>query len=238
MTHYSTYRRFLHVEEAEACLVILKENNLPFQFIGEKRYLDPVLFGKCSDDLYELHIPADQFLKADEIIFAGISFETPEQQYYLYSFADRELEDILQRPDEWSNHDYRLARKLLEERQITFTDQQLLNLKFERWNKLARPVREKLIWILVAYTLMLMAPFWAWAMGLALSQAKKTVPDGRKVNMFDKTTRLNGQIISIMSLLLFGFTFFTNLDIQYSHYTGLLWINTPQKIYIETVKIQ
>ncbi len=63
----------------------------------------------------------------DEI--AAESVKEADIDHYLFTFSDKELYEIMAKPDEWSAFDYQLAKKILRERGKSIDDDFLQSLK-------------------------------------------------------------------------------------------------------------
>ena len=70
-------------------------------------------------------------------------FRSVEPGYYLLSFTDKELLEILSKPDEWGHFDYVLARALLAERGLEIPDETIGQMKQQRLLQLAREESEE-----------------------------------------------------------------------------------------------
>jgi hypothetical protein len=58
--------------------------------------------------------------------------------YYLFSFSDVELLEIVAKPDEWGHFDYVLARALLADRGLEIPDETVEQMKQQRLRQLAK----------------------------------------------------------------------------------------------------
>lgn len=61
--------------------------------------------------------------------------------YYLFSFTDVELLEIVAKPDEWGHFDYVLARALLADRGLDIPDETIAEMKRQRLRQLAKEAR-------------------------------------------------------------------------------------------------
>lgn len=223
MSHYSTYQKFFSPEQAAPVLTILKEHGIPFEFIKSKKLVDSVIGGDASfDNLYELKIPNKQFEEVNQLLreTQEIDINDLASDYYLFSFTDEELVDILRRPDEWSPQDYNIALQVLEERDITFTEDELAAYRKERIRVLARPEKLHNRLLYAGYAFAFFGGVIGVIIGLSLWQTKKTLPNGKKQFMFDFQTRGHGKLMILFSVIMLV----VNLIVNISN-SSLGWIN-------------
>jgi hypothetical protein len=203
MPQLTTYEKFFNPDQAQPVLSILKEHAIPHEFVTIKQVVDQVIAGGGPAYQYEIKIPADQFEKANRLLRENIKVDLDEvdPDYYLFSFQDFELIEILKKPDEWGRLDYVIALKILESRGISYTSEELDALWNNRMEKLARPEQEGRGWVFAGRFFALMGGFFGVLIGLVLIQSTKTLPDGRKVYTYDEETRKQGKNILYISLI-------------------------------------
>jgi hypothetical protein len=203
MSQYTSYEKFFNPDQAQPVMTILKENDIPYEFVSIKQVVDQVIAGGGPAYLYELKIPANQFTTANRLLRENIKVDLNEvdPEYYLFNFDDIELVEILKKPDEWGRLDYAIARKILESRHIVYTNDELENLWNKRIEALAKPEQEGRGWVFAGRFFALMGGFFGVLIGLVLIQSTKTLPDGRKVYTYDDETRKQGKNILYLSLI-------------------------------------
>ena len=163
-------------------------------------------------NLYYVKLRQQDFKKADEILVKSVSESTdqPAEDYYLFSFTNDELIDVLKKPDEWNEFDCYWAEKILDQRGVQVRQEVLLETKNERLAELKRPWKLDKIWIICAIALWLTA-FWfihiyaavaVIFIGGYISLSKKTMPDGQRVKAFSRADRLLGKIVLIAGIAL------------------------------------
>lgn len=149
MSLYTTYEMFFSSDQAQPVLAVLKEHHIPHEFTAIKQVVDQVIAGGGPGYQFEVRIPAGQFVKANRLLRESIQVNLGEvdPDYYLFSFQDFELIDILRKPDEWGLLDFVIARKILESRGITYSNDELDALWKNRIDALARPEHEGAGWV-------------------------------------------------------------------------------------------
>lgn len=226
MPDFSTYQKFFTPEEAQPLIELLKEHQVPYKFIKAKRMVDGVIAGEVSDVMDEVKIPSDKFEMVNRIISetTTVNLDELDPDHYLLSYTDEELEAILRNPDEWGNQDYLLARKILEKRGITFSNEELESFRKARIALLARPEKVPQAWRIAGYFFALLGGFFGVLIGLAISQSKKTLPDGSRVYTYDDATRKTGKTIIYLSLIVFAVSLTLRLTNAYMYWLDLFGI--------------
>ena len=111
--------------------------------------------------------------------------------------------EIINHPDEWSRQDFFIAKKILEEREISISEQKIEKIKSDRIRELEKPESGDSSWIMLGYFLALLAGVLGIFFGLAFLISKKILPDGRRIYTYDSKTRKHGRNIVIISCLTF-----------------------------------
>ncbi|OQP64542.1 hypothetical protein [Niastella populi] len=230
MSQLITYEKFFNSDQAQPVLAVLKEHTIPHEFAAIKQVVDQVIAGGGPGYQFEVRIPAGQFVKANRLLRESIQVNLGEvdPDYYLFSFEDFELIEILRMPDEWGRLDFAIARKILESRGIVYTNDELDALWKNRIEVLARPEHEGAGWVFAGRFFAIMGGFFGVLIGLVLLQSTKTLPDGRKVYTYDEQTRKKGKTILIVSLIVFAVCLFFGLSSGYVFVTDLTQLPQPQ----------
>lgn len=212
MSHsYSTFKKYPDAKQARALQEFLLENGVECIFIDAS----PQLGSSFSSDLlqeYELKLHPDNFEKAEALLEkqAETMITDLPEDYYLLSFTDEELHDVVLKHDEWNEFDYLLARKLLEERGKAIDEAHLKTMRVERLNELSKPEAINGIWIGIGYVMALAGGFFGFITGYVLMASRKTLPNGAMVHTYDEGTRKHGKIMLIISvaIMAIGTAFF------------------------------
>jgi hypothetical protein len=206
MSQYTTYDKFFNTEEAAPMLAILKEYAIPFEFSAIPKTVDAVIAGGGPSYLYEVKISPTQFEPVNRLLRDKIKVNLDEvdPDYYLFSFDDFELVEIINNPEEWGRLDFVIARKILETRGIVYTTEELDAIRNKKIETLSRPEKEEKGWVYAGYFFALTGGFFGVLIGLVLLQSTKTLPDGRKVHTYDEATRKQAKMILFLSLIVFA----------------------------------
>lgn len=205
MSKFLTFRKFDSAEEAMAISELLKEKGIPVILENTPVLLDQQLIGQQFENTFLLKIPSERFTDADNVLRAAVSFNEQdiEEDYYLLSFSDKELQEVIEKKDEWGAYDYALALHLLEKRGIPYTPAQLLEIDDQRQQQLAKPEKGAGIWLIVGYLSVLVGGLLGFFIGGYLIVAKKTLPNGVRIHAFTAQTRNHGRFILILGAIAF-----------------------------------
>jgi len=207
MNEFVLFQSFFTEDEAASIIEPLKENGIDYQLERSKELLDRAFIGDNLEKKVFLKIKSSDFSKANEILNARIlqNITALEKDYYLFSFTNEELNEILRRPDEWSRQDFLIARKILGERGQYINEEMIKDLRSKRINELSREESEPTLTIIAGYILALLLSLVGLFFGLAFLTAKKNIPNGKKIFTYSRNTRKHGRnivILSAVSLLL------------------------------------
>lgn len=206
---FLTYQRFIDKQEAEEMAAILKENNIDYLLEDHSASFDPSFSNNELLKEYRIKLRRTDFEQADLIQknIAESQLNTIDKDYYLFTFTDKELIDVITQSDEWSQLDYMLAQKLLKDRGIDINSDTLESLKKERMRELAQPDENQKGWIIVGYLFALFGGLLGIFTGWHLSAHKKTLPNGDRVYAYRLSDRIHGKrifILGIVSLILWS----------------------------------
>src|SRR5688572_1665615 len=174
MNEFVLFQSFFTEDEAVSVIESLKENGIAYQLEGSKELLDRAFIGDNLEKKIFLKIKSSDFFKANEILDAHImqNIISLEKDYYLFSFTNDELTEILRKPDEWSRQDFLIARKILEERGQPMNEAVIKDLRSKRINELSREESEPTLIIIAGYILALLFSLVGLFFGLAFLTAK------------------------------------------------------------------
>ena len=165
-----------------------------------------------------LELYGRDFRKAERIqeTFYEHRLESVESDYYLFSFTDEELLDIIAKPDEWGQLDYALAQKILADRDHPLDQATLEKMKSDRTKVLAQPEPTSRVWIFLGYVLAFAGGILGFITGAILATQKKTLPDGSRTFVYASGDRRSGRRIFALSWI--GLFFYLVLRIRVFKY--------------------
>jgi hypothetical protein len=199
---FLTYKKFYEKDNVDALAKILNDNAIEYELAEDRESLDSLYGDKQFSRQYFIKIKQADFAKADSIIsrMTESGLDTVDKDHYLFGFNDEELFEILGKPDEWSELDYHLAKKILKERGKEINSETLSILKRQRIKELAKPEERQSRWILAGYLFAFLGGVFGFFIGLHLSTFKKTLPDGQRVYGHTQEDRRSGTRIMIISI--------------------------------------
>jgi hypothetical protein len=200
MNEFVLFQSFIDEAEAMPVIEIFKESGIEYEVEQFKEPLDSILAGDVIRDKFYLKIMSQDFHRANEVLNQAILKNIPniEKDYYLFSFSNQELQEIINKPDEWSRQDLLVAKDLLNKRGISISDEKINTIKNTRTKELGMPEKGNSAWIIFGYILALLGGVMSMIIGLPYLVAKKTLPDGSRVYVYDQGTRNHGKAISIL----------------------------------------
>lgn len=200
---YLTFQKFNDAGLAEVVAGKLKDLHIEFQLENEQPNFDPSYAFNHVEPTIHLKIQANDFLKAQRVLeeyYQG-QLQDVDPDYYLLSFSNRELEEIIEKPDEWGHFDYVLAKALLAERGLAITPAKAGQLKKERLHQLAKPETTGIYWICAGYLFAILGGVLGLLLGYIMAYLKKTLPDGERIYVYHAADRLHGKRILILSII-------------------------------------
>jgi hypothetical protein len=182
----------------------LSEAGIPVAWEDTEGFFDVTFANNEILHLYYVKLKQEDFKKADVILTNSVmeGDHQPIGDYYLFSFSNDELIDVLKNPHEWNAFDLYWARKILASKDIELNEDELNQVKTTRIEELKKPWILDKLWLFCAFSLWVVA-FWfvhiyaaaaVIFIGSYISFSKKTMPDGQRVMAFSDTDRLLGKV--------------------------------------------
>jgi hypothetical protein len=202
---YLTFQKFNDPALAEAIAEQLHAKGINSIVEKEDAMLDSTFIGNGLNSTIHLKITSSDFEKANDVLdkFYQQQIGTMDPDYYLFSFTDEELLEIMRKPDEWGQLDYALARHLLAERGRELSSHQLEQFQQQRITDLAKPETTHPVHILMGYLAAVFGGFFGFIFGYVLLTLMKTLPNGQRVYVYPLPERRHGKRILIISAISF-----------------------------------
>jgi hypothetical protein len=171
-----------------------------------------------------LKIPQEDFTRAQAALesYYQSQLSTMDPDYYLFTFTNEELMDIIRHPDEWGHLDYALAKKLLADRGQPISADRADLLKHQRIFELAKAEPTHPAKILVGYLGAMVSGIVGILIGYSLSRARKTLPNGEQVYVYPPSERRHGRRILILGVLFLAFWIWLTLSRRHMYPMGPL----------------
>jgi hypothetical protein len=141
---------------------------------------DPLFIGD-GQTWYHVMLPRDQFELAEHYLRsrAKENLVVIEPDHPLCGFDDRELMDVLVRPDEWSADDSEVAKRLLSERGKPVSEEAVELLREARLDDIRQTAPSQTAFLVLGLISALAGGFLGMAIGWYINTAKKTFTQRR-----------------------------------------------------------
>ncbi len=209
-SNFLTFQKFNDLTMAETVGQKLKDNGIDYLIENESKYFDPTFANNSFASDILLKINSSEFTNAHKILedLYKDELQNIDKDYYLLSFADEELIEIVSKPDEWGYFDYQLAQKLLIERGKEVNSEIITLLKSQRIKELSKPETTHRYWVYFGYFSAVLGGLFGLIIGWHLSYFKKTLPNGERIYSYTENERNHGTrmlLISCFSILFWIF---------------------------------
>jgi hypothetical protein len=205
--NYSVFRKYPTLEQVKDLESLLNKNNIATEIADNIPPVDSSFSGSTLQNQYEIKIPLTDFEKAEKILDENAEnlIDEVDKDYYLFSFTDDELYEILLKADEWNEFDYKLAQKILIQRGKSVDTELLKALKKQRIELLAKPEENQKSWIMAGYIFAILGGLLGIFIGYSLWTSKKSLPNGQKVYSYNEKDRAHGKNIFYIGLIILLF---------------------------------
>jgi len=196
------YKQFIEPGQAKELTSVLSDHGIKFE-VSESTDSLPSFYGDNSfNKQYSVKIHKEDFAKVDSVLLqlGDRDSQAVSKDHYLFSFNQEELFDVINKPDEWSELDFQLARNILKERGREITDDTIELLRAQRLKDLAKPDESSKSWIFAGYLFAFLGGYIGIFMGISMVTAKKSLPNGQKVAAYSSNVRRHGKRIIIISI--------------------------------------
>ncbi|MFB9077756.1 hypothetical protein ACFFLS_00415 [Flavobacterium procerum] len=203
--NFITFRKLSTLSQAKELELLLNLNHIKTVLGDNIPPVDITFSGSTVQNQYEVKIDPSDFEKAEAILEKDTEklLNEIDSDYYLLSFTNEELYEVLLKADEWNVFDYKLAQKLLTERGKNIDPEMLQSLKNERLKILAKPEENQKPWIIAGYLFSLLGGGIGIVIGYSLWTSKKTLPNGERIYSYNTVDRSHGKTIFIIGCIVF-----------------------------------
>ena len=200
---FLVYKRFDSSSKLNEITAVLVDNQIPYIVENDTPHFDPRITTPINTELL-LKIKGKDFVKVNQLLLSNVEFSKNEipTDYYLYSFTNEELINILKKQDEWGTIDLALTKEILIKRGMVVTDDQLNDFRKQRIKELSNPDDPSFYWILVGYGFALLGGIIGMLWGFFLMTHKKTLPNGKIVQGYSVGYQKHGFFILLLGILM------------------------------------
>ncbi len=214
MNDFKTFMSLTEEAIASEIISILKKNNIQFKVEDTRKNFD------ASFSLSEVNKPILIFLnpmdfeKANKFIDHEMIIDEDKinKNHFLYSFSNEELLNVVKNPNEWHPFDLKLAKKILNKKNISVNEEEILINQKKKELENNQPEKSDLMTILLGYVFSLLGGLFGIGIAIFLITNKKTLTTGKKIHTYTKSDRDHGYKMLILSIimLIFYFTVYLN----------------------------
>lgn len=203
MEEFVTFKKFNDPALAEELVLLLKNSGIVYQVEEDALSFKP--YFNSNDDFDREYLvkiyPAD-FEKANNVInaYEAENVDQVPGDHYLFAFTDAELMEVVTKTDEWSNFDQLLAKKILAERGVNLSREQVTEARQSYIKTLKKTEHNTTPLIIAGYVMILVFCIIGIFIGWMLHYSQKTLPNGERVFMYKPTDRKHGLVIFILSI--------------------------------------
>lgn len=216
ITQLVLLREFRDEESLREFIVLLKKSDIEFILHDSASGFDASFAFNKTTRFWQIWVDQTQEEHA-RLISDQFDHEIIDQlteDYYLFSFTNKELLDLLNHPEEWSSIDVLLAKKLLDREGIPIDSDEIAS-KIQL-SKTASDKSESVPqYVIVAgYIFSVIGGAFGLAIALTLLFSKKTTSNGERIQRFDNATRNQAYLmlaVFVIVLIVTGGYFITLL---------------------------
>lgn len=200
---YTTFKIYKNLEQAEEVAITLKKSGIDCALADNSPTVDITFANNPLQNEIQLLVRNDQLEEAAAALRASndVSLEEVDPSHYLFEFSDKELLQILKKPENWGSFDQQLAPKILADRGVQVDVEAIEAERQERIQEMAKPEERQTMWIAVGYALAILGGIMGSAIGFYLWKTTKSLPNGQKVPAFHQKDRDQGFNIFVLSLV-------------------------------------
>lgn len=211
------YRTYRNLEESLELQEILKDATIPYEVLENSYTVDVTMTGNMPSNI-QIILPADQFVRVNELYDLHLKklLTQVDKEHYLFSFSEDELIDVVRNKEEWSEFDWLLAQYILDERDLTLSEEKLNQIETARIAQLRVGQKSSLLELVLGYVAAFFGGILGILIGWILWQSKKNLPNGERIFLYRISDRMHGRTIFIIGIIIFlGFYFLSfSLDPQ------------------------
>lgn len=220
MEELLVFQSFADKEQALRTAATLENHDIFVAFDETFSPLDSNILGQQFSNPFVLKIYGSQFTRANEILMAHteIRLEEVDPDYMLLHFSNEELVDVMKNKKDWGIYNYKLAEKLLQERNVAIPQAEIATAQQEQLAEEMKPQNYDTYWILFGYVMALFSGYYLYASngrsyiftfpvifaigaGLRLFLYRKTLSDGKRMYAYHFPVRIHGLLIFILAVV-------------------------------------
>jgi hypothetical protein len=198
-----TYQKFDDPALANELVEVLKKHHIKYSVEEASQAFDPGFTYNPLAKEYSVKVSGDDFERVNQVLKEeeeSANVDEVDKDYYLFTFTNDELMEVVTKADEWSPFDVVLSRKLLADRGIKINEKELAEIEEKRITELKSVEPLKVGWMIIGYIFALGGGVLGIFFGWYLTASKKTLPDGERIYAFTDNDRKHGRIMFFISI--------------------------------------
>ncbi|MEP6952085.1 MAG: hypothetical protein ABI863_22535 [Ginsengibacter sp.] len=221
MAHaFLTFRKFHQQEIANDLIQKLRELHIEFEVEDSDKSPDPSIVANTTVRDISIKLKPGDFTIAQKELenHYRSQAEHVDPGYYLFEFTFEELKEIIEKPGEWSDFDYQLARIILRDRGKEINAESIANLQKKRNDGPAIPGPYHKWGVYFGYFSAILGGVFGIIIGWHLYYSKKTSPDGRSVYRYGEWERIHGKLILLLGNIFLSIWIIIQVKYQSENY--------------------
>jgi hypothetical protein len=196
----TTYKSFSNESVARLLANLLDENGVEYLITGDGSRIPEIAGHQVVS--YSVEIKPSDFAVVDELIEArsNAELDSVDPEYFVFSYSDDELIDILRHADEWSPLDVALSQKILKERGNPVSAKQIVAWREERLEESRQTKSIRGTAKVITYVVAIFFPIVGIVMGCVYAFSKKKDARGLPTPSYDAATKSHGKTLIYLAL--------------------------------------
>lgn len=219
MIFFEENKTFPTFKQAQEYIDLIEKSNIKYVLEKITQVFDPAFAGNTDNGAVVLKLIPTDFFKANKAFEEAqlIDLDDLDKDYYLFSFTDDELMDVIIKKEEWNAFDFALATNLLKERGKEVSSEMLEAVRRQRHKEMSRHLPFPKLLIIAGYIFALFGGLISIFIGLQLLWETKKLPDGSKMYAYDPSVKNHGKLIFSMGMIFLIFTLLFNLREEFDN---------------------
>ncbi len=190
-------KRLPFKEEVDNILEILDSRGIIYTVENTRPTVDTTFSNSAMVD-YIIKVKEGQVQEAIDLLEKVTPESFIENEYYMDSFSDEELKEVISMQEDWNQHDLDYAKKMLEERGIEVDEEEILDRRDKVVREQTEPVMAKYSIILVGYICSFAGGWIGLLVAMHLKYKTKEIADIGKVPYYKNESRKHGDNMLII----------------------------------------
>jgi ABC-type antimicrobial peptide transport system permease subunit len=191
MIEFKTFMSLTDLEGVSEISDVLKKFDIPFKIQDTSKDFDVTFSNDTSKNSFLIMLNQNDFDKASSILEDKLKFDINEvnKSHPLLLFNLDELKDVVKNYDEWHPLDVKLAKYLLEEKNITISEKEINQTQLKKEIEAQNPEKSDGLTLAMGYLFCIMGGIAGIGIALFILTGKRTLSNGNKKYIYSKPDR-------------------------------------------------